>query len=341
MSSNITLYRLYCNTEGTFGHVWGHSPPTKCPYDSGHEINPKSQVPIMYKTIKAISADDSPYYICKEFLHCDTTGGQIEIYLANCSVLNTPSVYVTKTNGDNDILVYDNNKDLIQTITDSDKIYKFINDTNNWYARLLDDTPEDGYGLNLNETTSIIHNKGDLMTNDTILPIGNDGDYLSADSSVSRGMKWKLLPTSVSSGRNWSINRETNIKANNSGTVLKFLADKDVDNDLVSQVVALLDIGNSGEDSKNTTLSVSIVNSQYDSSGNLNVTNLGTSDSHIIVAGNVYPTQNDHNYAVNECPATVIFTFDPPINITNFNSAEISYNSSENITVNTWNLAVK
>src|SRR6185503_15795570 len=35
-------YRIYCNTENEFKYVWGTTPPTTCPTDPLHSVNPDS-----------------------------------------------------------------------------------------------------------------------------------------------------------------------------------------------------------------------------------------------------------------------------------------------------------
>jgi hypothetical protein len=41
-TTSVTEYRIYCTTQGAWQYVWGTVPPTTCPTDTAHAVNPNS-----------------------------------------------------------------------------------------------------------------------------------------------------------------------------------------------------------------------------------------------------------------------------------------------------------
>lgn len=42
MTNNVSRYQIYCETEATWKYVWGQEPPTVCPTNTAHTVNPNS-----------------------------------------------------------------------------------------------------------------------------------------------------------------------------------------------------------------------------------------------------------------------------------------------------------
>ncbi len=81
MASTITLYSLYCISEAATKYVWSTSIPTECPDNGADTINNDNIIVITSRSLKVLTALDSPFYVRKEFLQCDTTDSGIDVYL--------------------------------------------------------------------------------------------------------------------------------------------------------------------------------------------------------------------------------------------------------------------
>lgn len=85
MSSIYRKYRIYCITEDAYRYTWGTSPPSTCPVNGSHTVNPDSVNDTKIRFKKDITFNNSPYFAQNEYLSCDSTGGIIEIRLPDAT----------------------------------------------------------------------------------------------------------------------------------------------------------------------------------------------------------------------------------------------------------------
>lgn len=223
MASVINKYRIYCETDNSWKYSWGTSPLTECPDNPGHTVNTNSQTVVALAKSKTITDADSPYFIRTEFLICDTTNNDIDVRLINATKSENGIARIKKSAEPNNVNIY-NGTDItpIFTISNLNELLVLKSDGVSWNQISIhneNDIDNNFEELSSNLINNILlsktHNKGDLITSDdrsnALLPVGNDGEVLIADSSTVKGLKWGTFTIDsnteynlLSSTNNWS-----------------------------------------------------------------------------------------------------------------------------------------
>lgn len=111
-------YRIYCVTEGVFHTVWSLNPPTECPVDAGHDINPDSITDVAtnettiriasvatntdteYTTVfQTINRADRPFEFIKCIYSLEDGTGSVRLYDVTDPNTLSESIPLTATTG--------------------------------------------------------------------------------------------------------------------------------------------------------------------------------------------------------------------------------------------------
>lgn len=197
-------YRIYCDTDSKWEYIWDTVEPTVCPTNAGHTVNSNSVSDEDKVKSKTIDDTDSPYKIKKKALLCDTTSGNIDVYLRKASKNTNRYSIIKKINANNTLTIHSyDDVELIdasttKAITVLNEICILKSDGTKWITQSIDDSTviEDEV-----QNVVITEAKGDMVIDNgdeqEILSIGTDGQVLCSDSTQTSGMKWSSFSNSI------------------------------------------------------------------------------------------------------------------------------------------------
>ncbi len=235
MSSFILInkYRLYCNTSSQWEYTFATTPPTVCPINATHTVNVDSAS--IVDTIYGVTVThlDSPYSMSQSSVFCDTTSGNVTLYLPKCTACSGMTYVIKKIASVNSVLVVANGSDLIDG--GANKMVTALNGTVVVRSDGIAWASIDFYNGDViddyNALSIAAGQKGNIMVDNgtelTALNVGSNGSALIADNTMYHGIKWTLIDhaTLLSSGANSHVAIDNHISASSgvhgvSGTIV-------------------------------------------------------------------------------------------------------------------------
>lgn len=198
----MDCYRIYCNTEQQYQYVWGDTPPTTCPVDAGHAVNPDSvNVRFTQQKVQFINDQNSPFSVARvNFLACDTSNADVTVVLPVAGGTNAGrTVMLIKTSADHTLSLspatgetIDSSTSNVSTTGYSSVLCVTSDGTTNWL------TVADPYALPLSRLDSTTSDGANQWIFREVI-----GNALSAGSTVSRTWTPRVLnETYLDSGNN-------------------------------------------------------------------------------------------------------------------------------------------
>lgn len=211
-------FRIYCETDNKWEYIWDTVAPTICPTTSGHTVNSNSVNFIEEINSKTIDNTDVDYKVNEKAVLCDTTNGNIDVYLRKASKNENNISIIKKIHANYTLTIHSyDNTELIdasptKVLTVDKSIAILQSDGTKWITKTISDLSVDVE--NNIKNTIFSENKGDLIidTGDdfNILPVGTNNQILMADSTQVTGIKWVSSDTSTQTLTNKTLTATTN-----------------------------------------------------------------------------------------------------------------------------------
>ncbi|QKF94437.1 hypothetical protein QKU48_gp0979 [Fadolivirus algeromassiliense] len=197
----VYKYRIYCTIDQQWEYVWDTTPPTVCPVNSLHTINANSVSIEDTIVVVKIDSTDTPYKVKQHSVFCDTTNGNIILYLPKATRSTKLHYIVKKTATANIVTVTPYGSELIdsaatKTLSTLNETILLQSDGTGWnstsYYNSL--TIENEFKPS---TMIATRQKGDMLIDNgsemISLPLGTNNYALLADSSQASGVKWAQI----------------------------------------------------------------------------------------------------------------------------------------------------
>lgn len=193
---NISKYRIYCTTEGTWVYNYDTIAPTTCANNVAHTVNSSSVSQLDNFELLSLTGADSPYTIKQNSAFCDTTNGSITLNLPKCARCPNSKYLFKKIAASNIVTLIPNDSELIDG--SASKTLNSLNETTVLQSSGTTWTSISYSNFDIIEEeaplSTVTKNKGDILVDNSTelipLSIGSNNQVLVADSGQTVGIKW-------------------------------------------------------------------------------------------------------------------------------------------------------